>query len=284
MLPGGRVPGGSGQGAAPRNLLAPVGSWPGSAGGAPCLGVGLDGARGRWGSFEPPQGVRAAGLGLAELCNAVVPLCGIGAPNGGAGGASRLLPPLKGGFVPCGPSAAFPEHVASFVWTGRGVLQGCTGRGLQQTLCRWGQASPQVVGRAPLHHPPRSSALKPPLHPPGHARERPEAAGAVPSRHLHGSLPARVTLGLAAPAASLPAASLPALLRSSPRLLGVDPQTAPLGFWCRPRLALTAGLAMGLCSLLIAAHLPRERDSLAALAASHPRVGLAGRGRPCWRA
>lgn len=93
-----------------------------------------------------------------------------------------------------------------------------------------------------------------------------------------------MTLGLAAPAASLPAASLPALLRSSPRLLGVDPQTAPLGFWCRPRLALTAGLAMGLCSLLIAAHLPRERDSLAALAASHPRVGLAGRGRPCWRA
>lgn len=145
-------------------------------GGSPLPGCGwggLDGARGRWGSFEPPQGVRAAGLGLAELCNAVVPLCGIGAPNGGAGGASRLLPPLKGGFVPCGPSAAFPEHVASFVWTGRGVLQGCTGRGLQQTLCRWGQASPQVVGRAPLHHPPRSSALKPPLHPPGtHGRGR----------------------------------------------------------------------------------------------------------------
>lgn len=167
--PWGEHAGGSGQGAAPGNLLAPVGSWPGAAGGAPCLGVGGGGWMELGVAGAPLSLPRVCvQLGLAELRNAVVPLCGIGAPNRGAGGASRLLPPVKGGFVPCGPSAAFPEHVASFVWTGRGVLQGCVGRGLQQTPCRQSQASPQVVGRAPLHHP-----LKPPLRPPGvHGRGR----------------------------------------------------------------------------------------------------------------
>lgn len=129
---------------------------------------------------------------------------------------------------------------------------------------------------------------------PRSARERPEAAGAVPSRHLHGSLPAWVTLGLAAPAASLPAALLPALQGRAPFLAASarwrrrptdgSPRVLPRcnGRVCVP--APAAGLAMGSCLLLIAAHLPRECNSLAALAASHPRVGLAGRGQPCWRA
>lgn len=181
-----------------------AGAGPGAAGGAPRSGAG-------WGGGWMELGVARAPLSLPRACvllgwawrrrlelrDVVVPLWGIGVPNGGAGGASQLFPPLKEGFVPCGPNTAFPKHAASFVLSctpQSGLAVGscrrwsCAGRGLQHTrLCRWPPAPasaslraltvPKGPGFSPGGRespaPPRSSLLKPPLRPPGaHGRGR----------------------------------------------------------------------------------------------------------------